>query len=128
MLRSLLFNGHTRVNPPPRNRSDVDTTSSLSDGEAEEEYDWRYVVTNDTLHEITRTCSIEEFYEMQQKNWIAHVIRRENDNICKILTFYTIKRKKLGRRSPSILDRALAVSGMSKSQFLKVCFTRRQGT
>ena len=130
MLRSLLFNGYSRVNPPPP-ESNNDTTSSLSDGEVEvedEERDWRYVVNNEALHEITRTCSIEEFYEMQQRNWIAHVIRRENDNICKILTFYDIKRKKLGRKSLSILERALAASGMTRSQFLKACFTRKLGT
>ena len=81
--------------------------------------------TNESLLRITGTCDISCFHQLQQQNWIAHVIRRENDNPCKRLTFYDIHRKKLGRKSPSILDRAIQHSGMSKEQFLRTCFLKK---
>ena len=62
-------------------------------------------------------------------NWIAHIIRRENNNVCKILTCHSTKRTKVGRKSPSILERAVAASVVSFVQFLKDSFEKnnRQG-
>ena len=124
ILRCMVRNGHSRVNPPP-DESDSDSTSSTSDNSTEEPvYDWRYVINNQQLNEITRTKTITEFYHQQQEKWIAHIIRRNNMNTCKQLTFHSIKRKKRGRRSLSILERAAENSGMSMTQFLKASFMK----
>ena len=85
-LRSMIFYGLDRVNRPPANVASRNSSESSD----EEEYDWRYTITNEKLQDITKTSSIADFYKMQQVTWIAHVIRRDNDNVCKILTFHTI--------------------------------------
>ena len=121
-LRKMIFRGYERVNPPPAPSSG---SSSEEDQFDDEEYDWRYVINNERLLNITGTQDISCFYHLQQQNWIAHTIRRDNDNPCKRLTFYDICRKKLGRKSPSILDRTIQYSGMSREQFLRTCFLKK---
>ena len=128
-LRRMIWNGYTRVNPPPRNPSQNQPSVSQTSDVEENEIDWRFVINNDRLYQITCATSIKEFYERQQINWIAHIIRRENNNVCKVLTFHSTKRTKVGRKSPSILERAVAASGVSFTQFLKDSFEKnnRQG-
>ena len=120
----MVWNGHTRVSPPPRDSSLADTESCSSDDYTEYDVSWSYVVTNNRLYELTRSTTIKEFYEQQQINWISHVIRRENDNVSKILTFHCTKRTKIGRKSLSILERAMQNSSISYSQFLKDSFKK----
>jgi len=106
-LRCMIWNGHKRINPPPRSARSSSSSSSSSDESEPEMYDWGYIINNERLREITKTKTITQYYELQQIKWIAHVIRRENDNICKILTFHSTKRKKRGRNIKSILERAI---------------------
>ena len=119
-MRCLVYNGHKRVNPP----SDPSSDQSDSEQEIEEEVDWRYVINNERLYEITQSDSIQEYYENQQRNWISHIIRRPNNNICKALTFHKTKRLKLGRRPLSIFDRAVQSSNTTPSEFMKQAFRR----
>ena len=121
-LRHMIFYGHSRVNPPAPDRS---SSLSSEDSSEETDYDWRYLITNQKLHEITKTKSITQYYQQQQQNWVAHLIRRNNDNVGKILTFHNVIRKKRGRKSPSILERAIDYSGASRSEFLRVSFQKR---
>ena len=44
------------------------------------EIDGLYKIMNGKLYEITNTVNITTYYEKQQKPWIAHAIRRENDH------------------------------------------------
>ena len=61
---------------------------------------------------------------MQQQNWIAHVIRRENNDVIKVLAFYDSKITKKGRPIPSIMERAIKESNLERSQFFKNCFNK----
>ena len=85
--------------------------------------DWRYKINNDRLFRITKTKTIESFYETQQSKWIAHVIRRENNDIIKILTFHTTKGKR-GAPVKSILERSINYSRLDRNQFIRDCFNR----
>ena len=116
-LRCMVRNGHTRVNPP-RQRDDQ-STSEGSSSEDDMEVDWRYVMTNEDLMSITQTESVIQFHKKQQLQWISHLIRRENNNICKILTFHSVKRTKPGRKNASFLERAVQHSDTSLNQFLE---------
>ena len=89
-----------------------------------EEVDWRFVITNIRLYEITKSKTISEYYKQQQINWVSHVIRRENDNVSKILTFHNTKRTRQGRKVASILERAVEHSNTSYSQFLSDSFKK----
>ena len=86
--------------------------------------DWRYKINNDRLFSITKTKTIESFYETQQSKWIAHVIRRENNDIIKILTFHTAKGKR-GAPVKSILERSINYSRLDRNQFIRDCFNRK---
>ena len=107
--------------PPPRNNILGGISDSSGD---DDDVDWRYVINNARLYELTRSTTINAYYQQQQINWVSHVIRRENNNVAKILTFHSTKRTKLGRKSPSILDRAVQNSAISRSQFLNDSFKK----
>ena len=81
----MIWNGHARVNPPPRqyNNESSDELDSYDEeiDEIDESIDWSYVVTNQQLYNITKTQPIQHYFSNQQQNWISHVIRRENNNI-----------------------------------------------
>lgn len=117
-LRSMIFKGFDRKNPP---------TSIETDSEEEEniDADWGYVVNNTQLYEIVNTPTISEYFSHQQLKWISHVIRRENSNPCKQLTFHEAKNTRLGRRTTSIINRAVSASGCSRSQFIRNSFLKQ---
>ena len=59
-LRCMIYNGHKRVNPPT---TTPDSQTSSEDSESENEEDWRYVINNERLFEITKTQTIEHYYQ-----------------------------------------------------------------
>ena len=120
-LRCMVWNGHARINPPPRDALEDDT---LEETYEDDSIDWRYTITNQKLYQLTRTGTIQEFYRAQQNNWVSHLIRRNNNNICKILTFNTTTRTKQGRKIPSILERAVQHSGKSLEEYLRSSFIK----
>ena len=121
-LRSMVWSGHARVNPPtPRSSSQSASSSTSSD---EEETDWRYKINNNDLYRITNTVTISDYVKKQQGNWISHIVRRSNSNLCKKLTFHSVPRTKRGRKSPTILERVISNSGMQANQFFKCSFQK----
>ena len=117
-LRSMIFKGHTRINPPS-------SSDELCSSDEEDEVDWRYLITNDRLQNITKTESIESFYKKQQSNYVSHIIRQSNLSICKILLFHAEKRTKRGRKTKSFLERVVEASGTSHNEFLKASFEKK---
>ena len=113
-LRSMISNGFKRINPP----SVCDTSQDP------ESVDWSYKIFNVLLFRITKMQSLEDFYHSQQKNWIAHVVRRENSDIVKLFAFHVTKIARRGRPIPSIMERAIGQSQLERDQFLKQCFLR----
>ena len=125
-LRCMVFNGQKRVNPPTARSSTTShsgTSSSSSDDD--DDVDWRYVITNNKLYDITHCKPIKEHLEKLQHNWLSHVVRRPNTNLCKQVTFHNVKRIRRGRKSPSILEKVIENSGMTKNQFLRQSFEKR---
>jgi hypothetical protein len=109
-LRSLIPNGFKRM--PPVN---VDS----------DEPNWHYRTTNEQLFNITKTMPLDKYFHMQQQNWIAHVTRRENNDIIKLLGFHNTKTTKKGRPIPSIMERVVKESKLDRSQFLRNCFNKK---
>ena len=123
-LRCMVYNGHKRVNPPARQASDSASSTSSTESSDDDDVDWSYKITNKKLLNITCTESIKQFYEKQQHNFVAHIIRRENNNIAKNLMFHNVVRTKRGRKSPSILESVIERSGLERSEFLKASFLK----
>ena len=117
-LRSMVWSGHTRVNPPTLQSSHASSDSSSD----EDEVDWRYKMTNVELYRITKTSTITDYFQKQQNQWISHTVRRSNHNLCKKLTFHSVQRTKRGRKTPTILENVIHNSGMQAGQYLKSCF------
>ena len=67
LLRNMIWNGHSRINPPPRNTdtplwpSGDGPSDAESDDPSDAEYDWRYLINNENLYRITRTEPLEIF-------------------------------------------------------------------
>ena len=123
-LRSMIYNGFKRINPPPLETKISIDTSDQDIPVDPELVDWRFKINNKQLYEITKTKPIESFFEEQQSKWISHITRRENNDITKMLTFHTAKGKK-GAPTKSILERSIHYSGLDRSQFLRDCFNRK---
>ena len=123
-LRCMVFNGQKRVNPPTA-RSSTTSHSGTSSSSSDDDVDWRYVITNNKLYDITHCKPIKEHLEKLQHNWLSHVVRRPNTNLCKQVTFHNVKRIRRGRKSPSILEKVIENSGMTKNQFLRQSFEKR---
>ena len=64
-LRCMIWNGHQRVNPPPRSNDQETSAEDLPDFDPEL-YDWSYTITNEKLYEIAKVKSITQDYELQQ--------------------------------------------------------------
>ena len=123
-LRCMVYNGHKRVNPPAHRASDSGSSTTSTESSDDEDTDWSYIITNKKLLNITCTESLKQFYEKQQHNFVAHIIRRENNNIAKNLMFHNVVRTKRGRKSPSILESVIGRTGMERSEFLKASFLK----
>lgn len=63
------------------------------------------------LYQIIETASLEELQQQQQLKWIAHGTQRENNDIIKMLTFYKTSNKRLEKKTPSVLERAITATG-----------------
>jgi len=87
--------------------------------------DFSYLITNRKLLELTKTVNISEFVIRQQKAWMGHIIREQNDAMTKILLFNTVKNRKVGRPVSTILDNVVKQSGVDMLQFLKDSFQRK---
>ncbi|XP_033098478.1 uncharacterized protein LOC117102327 [Anneissia japonica] len=128
-LRSIIVNGFERQRSPVaacRVPSIDEEEDERVEKEPDDDADWSFKINNKKLFSIVKTISIQDFYSQQQVNWIAHVIRRENSNPCKKLTFQWTKVSKRGRKNSSIIERATAFSGLSRNQFIRDCFLKRK--
>ena len=125
-LRSMVWSGHARVNPPAPQTSSSQSSSSETSSD-DEETDWRYKINNNELSRITNTGPISDYIKKQQRQWISHIVRRSNSNLCKKLTFHNVTRTKRGRKTPTILERVISSSGLQASQFLKSSFHKVNG-
>ena len=67
MLRSMMHDGHTRVNPPPPQLDSSDAYSCSNEDPLDGTlYDWSYILNNQEPYETAQPTSISEYYENQQ--------------------------------------------------------------
>ena len=61
--------------------------------------EWSYVYTNEHLKRICGTVDLIQFVKTQQRNYAAHIIRKENTSITKRLFFNNDESKTRGRQN-----------------------------
>ena len=55
--------------------------------------EWNFVYTNEDLIRICNTVNLTQFIKTQQRNYAAHVIRKDNNSIRKCLFLNNNKAK-----------------------------------
>lgn len=66
--------------------------------------DFSYKISNKKLHQICRTEDISNFIKQQQANYLAHIIRKENNTATKRLTFECNTNTKRGQKRTTLLS------------------------
>ena len=131
-LRSLVHNGHKRRQAPKcpackrlnvgKKKGQARRVCSTHES-TPEEIDWRPVITNDRLMKITNTQNLSDYVKNMQRNWIMHVIRRDNTTFIKALTFNSNKNRKRGRLFKTVYDRVTANEDGMES-FFRECMRK----
>ena len=57
---------------------------------------WRYELTNDDLIRLSKTITMETYVRRQQRNYLAHIIRKTDTSITKRLLFNCSPARKPG--------------------------------
>ena len=89
--------------------------------------DFRYVVTNDHLHQICGTSDLNMFVKLQQRNYALHVVRMSVDRNVKCLMFNNDKCVRRGRPLRSLLDQVTDNENVSIDQMCNIALGKKLG-
>ena len=84
---------------------------------------WSFIRSNEDLLRICKTECIEAFISAQQRRYLAHAIREENDRISMNLLFNNNESKKRGRRV-TLKTTVLENEAISENAFCKNAYER----
>ena len=96
----------------------------IKGGFKRKENSWSFVLKNDDVLRISKTTPLESFINKQQKNYTAHVIRKENQCIVKRLLFEDNRSRKQGPHQ-SLLGRVLKNENTTAEMFFKNAIERK---
>ena len=82
----------------------------------EYEGDMRYVLTNEELLRMGKTTDIAAFVKRQQRNYLAHIVRKDNSSIVKRLLFNNDIGHKPGRQA-TLLTAVMKSEGCTRDEF-----------
>lgn len=66
------------------------------------------------MNKTTETKSLDAFQHLRLLKEIAHVTRKENNDLMKMLTFNTTSKNKAKKQAASQFERAMRVTGLRK--------------
>ena len=70
---------------------------------------------------------IDKLRLRQQTNYLAHLVRQSNTTLTKRLLFNENKYCKRGRRTETLCDKVLKITGTNRDQFCKAALKREIG-
>ena len=85
---------------------------------------WNYVLRNEDLLRICKTESIETFISSQQRNYLAHLVREDDNRCSKKLLFNHDESKKRGPRT-TLKTIVLRHESCSEKKFCKLAIERK---
>ena len=85
---------------------------------------WSFVHRNEDLLRMAKTISLESYVNKQQRNYLAHIIRKENSSIIKKLLFEDNSSKKQGPQ-PTLLSRVIKNENCSEDMFYQNAMERK---
>ena len=122
-LVKMIKGGFARKNAPPRESKKERATRQeyerLHPDEVEN-LNWGYKYNSSDILRTSKTTVIASFHEKQHMNFIAHLTRRENDEVQKVMCFAT---PRYGHRSH--LLRLAKVGGIEQMYLQKTMYTTR---
>ena len=84
---------------------------------------WSYVLSNEDLMSIGKTEDIPTFVTRMQRNYAAHIIRKDNTSILKRAMFNDDDRRRTGP-TLTLLKKAIAHEGLSWINFFQNTLNR----
>lgn len=85
---------------------------------------WSFVHTNDDLLRMSKTISLESFVHNQQRNYVAHIIRKDNCSIVKRLLFNNDCSLKPGPQ-PTLLTSVTKTEGCTLEELINKAKERK---
>ena len=90
----------------------------IKGGYRREKDSWRFCLSNDNLLKIAKSEGLEVFVRRQQRNYAAHIIRKENESTSKRLMFNANPIRKTGPRM-TLLKTAIESANESQRDFIR---------
>ena len=84
---------------------------------------WSFVLPNKDIYRLCGTDPLNLFIERQQRNYIAHIVRKQDESITKRLTFNNDKINRRGR-STSLLKSVINRHGKTAHAFYADCLAK----
>ncbi len=84
---------------------------------------WRYALTNKDLLRISNTEDVSEFVKRQQRNYVSHIIRQDNESTSKRLMFNDNHRRTRGPHS-TLLQSVIEFAHVDDETFMENAMNR----
>ena len=84
---------------------------------------WSYVLSNEDLLRLGKTENISTFVSRMQRNYAAHIVRKENTSILKRVMFNDDDRRRTGRTT-TLLKTVIANERIAPGDFFKNAMNR----
>jgi hypothetical protein len=88
-LRRMVRGGMSRVT----SKDDIETAKKEK---TTENINWAWKLNNSKIYDITKSTPLQEYIQMQNTKWVAHIVRATNDTLTKRLMFVDEKFTKQG--------------------------------
>jgi hypothetical protein len=122
-LRRMVRGGMSRVS----SKDEIETAKKEKTAES---INWAWKLNNCKIYDITKSTTLQEYIQMQNTKWVAHVVRAPNDTLTKRLMFVDEKFTKRGNHHRTVMENVTAAEeekGRSLETFLRNCRSRKSG-
>ena len=86
--------------------------------------DFRHNLNSEKVHAICKTCDVSNFIWKQQKDYAGHVVRIPIKCCEKQLMFHDEKYHRIGKVTPSLLEKVLKFNYCTIDNFINNCLKR----
>ena len=95
----------------------------IKGGYRREKDSWRFALSNEDLLKIAKSEGIAEYVKRQQRNYAAHIIRKDNSSTSKRLMFNDNRIRKTGPKT-TLLKSAIDNTNETRESFIKKALNR----
>jgi hypothetical protein len=85
---------------------------------------WSFVLTNEDLLRISKTTTLKAYVHRQQRNYVSHLVRKENSSIAKRLLFNNDTSHKPGPKT-TLLSSVIKIENCAPDELFKNAMERK---